>query len=247
MIEELEREQMVRAFVLAIACLVAAPGGSLFGQEITQLPKSMPGVVNIPHLPQAPTQTVKPVYPPEAQKHWLEGTVVLDVVFDTNGSVEALGCDAICRDARPDMVQSAAAAVKQWKWQPVLVKGKAVRVRTRVTVDFALDASSPPISVCTVFHDPKSFMGKVVNVSGTLMHAAGVNVLGAKECEGAMVITDGDATPPDRDAKYAAMQQALAIGAAKATLRGMVHPGSGPGQLSGERLVLQRVLQISQQ
>jgi TonB family protein len=236
---------MIRAFILAMGWMVAASSGSVVGQELTQFPKNMPGVVTIPHLPQAPTQTVKPVYPPEAQQHWLQGTVVLDVVFDTNGSVEALGCDAVCRDVRPDFVQAAATAVKQWKWQPVLVKGKAVRVRTRVSVDFALDASSPPISVCTVFHDPKNFTGKVVNVNGTLTHVAGVNILSSKDCEGTMVIADGDATPPDRDAKYAAMQQALSVGSARATLRGLVHPGSGPGQLSGERLVLQRVLQVA--
>ncbi len=238
---------MFRAFICMMGLVVGLSGRPLIGQELTQFPKNMPGVVTIPHLPQPPKHTVKPVYPPEAQQHWLEGTVVLDVVFDANGSVEALGCDAICKDVRPDMVQAAAAAVKQWKWQPVLVKGKAVRVRTRVPVEFALDASSPPISVCTVFHDPKNFIGKIVNVSGTLTHTAGVNILSAKECEGTMVIADGDSTPPDRDAKYAAMQQALAVGSAKATLRGLVHPGSGPGQLSGERLVLQRVLQISQQ
>ncbi len=236
---------MFRAFILVMGFMVGLSGGPLSGQELTQFPKNMPGVVTIPHLPQPPTQTVKPVYPPEAQQHWLQGTVVLDVVFDTNGNVEALGCDASCKDLRPDMVQAAAAAVKQWKWQPVLVIGKAVRVRTRVPVEFALDASSPPLSVCAVFHDPKYFMGKVVNVSGTLTHVAGINILSSKNCEGSMVIADGDATPPERDAKYAAMQQALAAGSAKATLRGLVHPGSGPGQLSGQRLVLQRVLQVS--
>jgi TonB family protein len=238
---------MFRAFILVMGFMLAVAGRPLSGQELTQFPKNMPGVVTIPHLPQPPAQAVKPVYPPEAQRQWLQGTVVLDVIFDTNGNVEALGCDAICKDVRPDMVQAAAAAMKQWKWQPVLVKGKAVRVRTRVPVEFALDASSPPISVCIVFHDPKNFMGKIVNVSGTLTHAAGVNILSAKECEGTMVIADGDSTPPDRDAKYAAMQQALAVGSAKATLRGLVHPGSGPGQLSGQRLVLQRVLQVSPQ
>jgi TonB family protein len=233
----------VSIFLMSWAMALSATVSS--GQELTQFPKNMPGVVTIPHLPQTPTQTVKPVYPAEAQQHWQQGTVVLDVVFDTNGNVEALGCDAICKSVRPDLVQSAAAAVKQWKWQPVQVKGKTVRVRTRVSVDFALDASTPPISVCTVFHDPKYFDGKVVNVSGTLTHVAGVNNLTSKDCEGTMVIADGDSTPPDRDAKYAAMLQAISVGSAKVTLRGLIHPGSGPGQLAGQRLVLQRVLRVA--
>lgn len=232
---------MVRS-CFALLLFSAALCGS---QELAPLPKNMPGVTVIPHLAQAPTQTVKPVYPPEAQEHWLQATVVLDVVFDTSGNVEALGCDAICHDVRPDFVQAAAVAVKQWKWQPVQIKGKAVRVRTRASVDFALDATSPAISVCTVFHDPKFFDGKVVNVTGSVTHIAGVNSISSKECEGTMVIADGDATPPERDAKYAALQQALAVGSAKVSLRGLVHPGSGPGQLAGQRLVLQRVLQVS--
>jgi hypothetical protein len=240
---------MVRVSMFHLSASIALAGlalGSLaLAQELPKFPKVMPGVVNIPHLPQQPSKTVKPVYPPEALQRWIQTTIVLDAVLDMNGKVETVGCDAICSDARPDLIHAAAEAVRQWEWKLITVKGKPARVRTRVAVDFVLDEHTPSISVCNVFRDPQSFMGKVVNVSGTVERVAGVITLSAKECEGSMVIADGDSTPPDRDAKYAALHQALSSGSAQASLRGLVHSGSGPGQLTGQRLVLQRVLQSS--
>ncbi len=221
-------------------------GCPLLGQDLPKFPKVMPGVVNIPHLAQQPTKVVKPVYPPEELQRWIQTTVVLDAILDTSGNVESLGCDATCSDARPDFIQSAATAVRQWRWNPVMMKGKVVRVRTRVSVDFLLDDASPPISVCNVFHDPQHFNGLVVNVFGTVERVAGVNVLASNDCEGNLVIAmNGDATPPDKDAKYALFEQALASGPAPAALRGLIHDDSGPGRLAGERIALQRVLQCS--
>lgn len=225
-------------FFLLVAIAIA--------QDFPKLPKSMPGVVNIPHLLQQPTKKAKPVYPPEALQKWVEATVVLDVVFDESGNVQAMGCEQYCKDQRPDLVQSALDAVRQWHWDPVTVKGKAVKVRTRVPVEFALDASTPPISVCNILKDPQWFYGRVVNVEGVVDRVAGVNVLTAKECSGKIVIAmNGDATPVEKDAKYAALEQALAAGPAPASLRGLIHDDSGPGRLAGERIVLQRVLQIA--
>lgn len=215
-------------------------------QQLPNLPKNLPGVVSLPHLMQAPTKTVKPIYPPDALQHWIQATIVLDVVLDTNGDVENLGCDAMCNDARADMIQAAAAAVRQWHWNPVMLKGQPIRVRTRVPVNFVLDASSPPISVCNVLSDPQRFKGQVVNMIGTVEHVAGVNVMRSEACPGSIVIAEhGDATPPDVDAKYAVFQQALAAGPATAAIRGLVRDGGGEGQLVGLRLVLQRVLQVS--
>lgn len=226
--------------VFSVLCILAR------AQELPKLPKVMPGVVNIPHLLQQPTKVVKPIYPPEALQRWIEATVVLDVLLDESGKVQTLGCDMYCSDQRPDLIQAAATAVRQWQWNPVIEKGKPARVRTRVPVEFVLDATSPPISVCNILHDPQWFYGRVVNVEGIVDRVAGVNVLTAKECAGNIVIAmNGDATPVDKDAKYAALEQALASGPAPATLRGLIHDDSGPGRLTGERIVLQRVLQCT--
>lgn len=220
--------------------------GHAFAQQPPKLPKDIPGVINIPHLAQSPTSTVKPVYPPEALQRWVEDTIVLDVVLDTNGNVETVGCDAKCGDSRPDLVQAAADAVRQWHWNPVMLKGKPVRVRTRATVVFVLDETSPAVSVCNLFRDPRLFDGRVVNVFGIAEREGGLHVLTSKDCAGSMTIAmDGDATPPVQDAKYAALQQALIVGSASVSLRGLIHDERGVGQLAGQRLVLQRVLKIS--
>ena len=77
---------MLRATLIALFTFICPS----FSQELPKFPKTMPGVVNIPHLPQQPTKTVKPVYPPEAKMQGIEGTVVLQATLDKGGKVEDL-------------------------------------------------------------------------------------------------------------------------------------------------------------
>ena len=69
---------------------------------------------------------VNPVYPPEAVNKKMEGTVIMEVVVDTRGNVSVVsvtgGTHNILNDA-------AVQAVKQWKYQPYLVNGKAKPVK----------------------------------------------------------------------------------------------------------------------
>ena len=233
----LEMQRLLSLGLLLLASAVPA-------QELSKLPKDLPGVANVPHLLQRPTKVVKPVYPPEALQRWIQASIIFDVVLDVGGDVEMIGCDVTCSDARPDMIKAAAAAVRQWHWDPVLVKGKPSRVRTRVPVDFLLDENTPPISVCNVIRDRKWFVGKVVNIYAIAQHLAGLNELTSKDCEGTLTVAVyGDATPVVEDAKYAAFQQALASAPTAVALRGLVQDDNGVGHLGGQRFVLQRVLQ----
>lgn len=76
---------------------------------------------------------VDPVYPPEAVNKEIEGTVIMEVVVDTKGNVTGVrvtgGAHKILNDA-------AVQAVKQWKYQPCLVNGKAKPVKFTVVLDF---------------------------------------------------------------------------------------------------------------
>jgi len=76
---------------------------------------------------------VDPVYPPEAVNKEIEGTVIMEVVVDTKGNVTGVkvtgGAHKILNDA-------AIHAVKQWKYQPYLVNGKAKPVKFTVVLDF---------------------------------------------------------------------------------------------------------------
>lgn len=77
---------------------------------------------------------VQPQYPPEAKAKGVSGPVVLRVSIDTQGSPQSLR--VVSGD--PLLAQAAADAVRQWRWKPVQIKGKAVPVETDVTVNFVL-------------------------------------------------------------------------------------------------------------
>ncbi len=78
---------------------------------------------------------VQPTYPAEAKATGVQGEVVLHVVVDKNGQPE----DVRVMSGDPLLTQAAADAVRQWRWEPTVVKGKPVTVSTKITVNFRLD------------------------------------------------------------------------------------------------------------
>lgn len=78
---------------------------------------------------------VEPVYPETARTAGTEGVVVLDAVIAPDGSVRRLRSVS-----GPDpLVQSAAEAVRSWKFEPYLASGKPVEVETTIAVEFRLN------------------------------------------------------------------------------------------------------------
>jgi TonB family protein len=76
-----------------------------------------------------------PVYPPDAKKAGIEGTVRVKVVIATDGSVQPLGVES----GHPLLAPAAIEAVRQWKYRPTMVQGEPVEVTTVIDVTFALD------------------------------------------------------------------------------------------------------------
>ena len=76
--------------------------------------------------------TVPPAYPQEALAQKLHGLVILQATIGRDGSVEDLkivrGNFVLCK--------AAIAAVKQWRFQPYTVSGRAAQVQTYITVNF---------------------------------------------------------------------------------------------------------------
>ena len=77
---------------------------------------------------------VEPVYPLDAQQARLEGTVKLHVVVGANGEVESF---------RPisgpeSLAHAAMIAVREWRYRPTLLNGKAVETQEDVTFVFRL-------------------------------------------------------------------------------------------------------------
>jgi TonB family protein len=78
------------------------------------------------------TRKVDPVYPAEASKSHVSGTVVLQGSIDAEGRVESL-----CVISGPPSLQQAAIdAVRQWTYRPYLLNNTPVKVETTFNVVF---------------------------------------------------------------------------------------------------------------
>jgi TonB family protein len=80
---------------------------------------------------------VAPIYPPEARKARIQGTVFLRCVIGTDGEVKSATPE---KEADPSLVEAAATAVKQWRYEPVRDdQGRPVEVTMTITINFRLD------------------------------------------------------------------------------------------------------------
>lgn len=77
---------------------------------------------------------VMPVYPVEAKKDRVEGTIVLSAHINKNGEPEELNV----KSGPSQLHQSALDAVRQWRWKPYLLNGDPVAVETEINVVYSL-------------------------------------------------------------------------------------------------------------
>jgi TonB family protein len=79
-----------------------------------------------------PHRVDRPIYPPDAMAAGVQGNVQAEIVIDETGAVS----DARVVRSVPMLDEAALNAVRQWKFDPAIVNGKAVPVRMTVTVNF---------------------------------------------------------------------------------------------------------------
>jgi TonB family protein len=77
---------------------------------------------------------VQPVYPPDARRARIEGTVVLRAIIDKEGRIADLQLISGPKELAP----AAIGAVQQWRYRPYLLNGEAVAVDTQIQVNFQL-------------------------------------------------------------------------------------------------------------
>jgi TonB family protein len=77
---------------------------------------------------------VNPHYPQEAKDQRIQGTVVLGVIVDKEGSVANIQLIS----GHPLLAPPAIEAVRQWKYKPYVVNDTPLEVDTQVTVNFTL-------------------------------------------------------------------------------------------------------------
>jgi TonB family protein len=80
------------------------------------------------------TNMVEPVYPPDARQAGLEGTVKLHVVVSANGEVQSFRTVS----GPESLAQAAMLAVREWRYRPTLLNGRAVETQEDVTFVFRL-------------------------------------------------------------------------------------------------------------
>ena len=105
--------------------------------SLESLRKLTPGLprfgefVHVTHLPK-PVERSRPVYPDSARSHGVTGTVMLEALVLTDGTV---GDTYILRSI-PDLDTAAAYAVQRWKFSPALDGDKPVAVWVAVPIKF---------------------------------------------------------------------------------------------------------------
>lgn len=80
------------------------------------------------------TRYVRPVYPEWARKEHIEGTLEYTVTIGKDGEVRNLSFVSGPRLLAP----YAEAAVRQWRYEPALLNGLRVEVKTVLDVEFTL-------------------------------------------------------------------------------------------------------------
>ncbi len=98
-------------------------------------PDRKPRMVSLGVMDASLIHRVDPEYPPIAKTIRLAGTVLLRAVIGTDGEVHEI--DVL--SGNPILAEAARAAVRQWRYRPTLLDGKAVEVETQITVNFVLE------------------------------------------------------------------------------------------------------------
>lgn len=78
---------------------------------------------------------VQPVYPAEAKRNGVQGTVRLEVVLSREGVPQDI---RVLDSPSEDLSQSALEAVRQWRYSSTLLNGEPVEVVTEVKVNYSL-------------------------------------------------------------------------------------------------------------
>jgi protein TonB len=78
--------------------------------------------------------TPQPVYPEVARRVRVEGTVRLEAIIATDGTIEGIRLI----QGHPLLVQAAIAAVRNWRYTPPTLNGEPVEMLMYVDVNFKL-------------------------------------------------------------------------------------------------------------
>jgi len=121
------------------------PGG-VVGGIIGGLPQESPPPPKVVRIggnviPPKPVHRVAPEYPQLARVSRVQGLVVLEAQVDVHGTVKSV---SILR-GHPLLDEAAAAAVRQWRYRPLLLNGEPTEFILTLTISFSLRSAEPGI------------------------------------------------------------------------------------------------------
>jgi TonB family protein len=90
---------------------------------------------------------ILPEYPASARAHHIQGNVYVNVLVDENGKIKTASADN-CSACSSILNDAAIEAVKKWEYQPTMVDGKRVSVRSAIIFRFQSD-KEPAVEVLT--------------------------------------------------------------------------------------------------
>ena len=117
--------------------VASTPENSYKLADIISAPAPLPGLaVRISQGVTEPgiIRQVPPIYPPEALKLRVEGSVTLEALVAEDGTIRGI---KVLR-GRPLLAAAAVAAVRQWRYTPSLLDGKPTPVEKEITIKFTL-------------------------------------------------------------------------------------------------------------
>jgi TonB family protein len=77
---------------------------------------------------------VEPVYPPDAEKNHIEGTVKLHATIGADGSIK----DLQPLSGPPPLFPAALTAVRQWRYNPTMLNGRPIETQEEISLVFRL-------------------------------------------------------------------------------------------------------------
>ncbi len=86
-------------------------------------------------IPAKLVKRVAPEYPAEAREKGIQGTVILNVIVQKDGSVTVQNV----AEGDPILSPAAIEAVQQWRYEPNLLNGQRIEVQTQINVVFTLN------------------------------------------------------------------------------------------------------------
>jgi TonB family protein len=147
LIEKPAQSSALRRFAIAATCAVLGAGicattlalsvhVDALAASDDQHPSKPNGPIAVkPEIMQGQAiHRVTPVYPEDAKKAKIQGTVKLDAVIGKTGAVEQVNVVS----GPEKLQQSAVDAVRQWTYKPFLLNGDPVEVKTTISVVYSL-------------------------------------------------------------------------------------------------------------